>query len=314
MKSRTMPSGASRATGPSRDCRRCQLRVVKRMREVRARARSNSHWSRPHPLAKSQIGELERLRSQDAEAFVEVRQIQGTRASPLSTRDSATTHTLSLSRSLARVVPEKQQAVQSLHPKRVEQLQKELPPAELRQILQLQIVYDYQARAEEVASEIQDLIERKVDLDCDRVGFWFDLLSRDQIEILWKASNADTRRVILDSLMEETRDELRLDMADPVTPAQSKALLSSLHSKRLGLSALSARWKNRFGVNISSDPNDFTLMQGGKRGSRILPNARFSEYDVRRIKAVGPSLEDVVLQQWDLPAKSASGSAKVRTG
>ncbi|QDZ20839.1 ATP-dependent zinc metalloprotease FtsH [Chloropicon primus] len=241
-------------------------------REVSARARGAGHWARPSPLTKSQINELQRLKTRDAEALVE--------------------------------------ALQNLHPNRIEQLQKALPPWEMRQFVELQLVHRFRGEAEEVASEIQNLVERGASVDSDRFGFWLDMLSDDQLQVLWRSSSGKTREVILDSSLEEAKSRLAFDLGDPSERVDSSKLLARLRERRMGLSQLQSRWQRRYNPALSSDPKDFTLMVGGKRGGKVLPNARFSDYDVRRIKAVGPTLNDVVLQQWDLPAKSASGSAK----
>ena len=177
----------------------------------------------------------------------------------------------------------------------------------MREIVELQLLQGYQAKAERVASDLQGLVARDVRIDCDKLGFWLDLLSDDQLRVLWKNSDEKTRKVVLDSLLDETKDALELEALSDYNSSAS----SSSEGKGLTLSELHGRWKERYStMSVASDPKDYTLMQGGRRGRKVLPNARFNEYDVRRIKAVGPMFNDVVLQQWDLPAKSASGKAK----
>ena len=80
------------------------------------------------------------------------------------------------------------EALENLHPSRAEQLQRSLEPSEMRQFVQLQVVHRYQSQAEEVASEVGGMVDRKVSIDADRLGFWFDLLSDGQLEALWRAS------------------------------------------------------------------------------------------------------------------------------
>ena len=272
MRAHRAGSTSRRAAQPG-GCGPC-CRPGRDRRGVTARARrSPGFWARPSPLSRGQVDELRRLAGQDAEALVE--------------------------------------ALENLHPSRAEQLQRSLEPSEMRQFVQLQVLHRYQSQAEEVASEVGGMVDRKVSIDADRLGFWFDLLSDGQLEALWRASDGKTRRVIQGSLLDGTGERLSLDLSDPTEPAASSAdLLAQLRGRRLDLGDLQSRWSRRYSPSLSSDPKDFTLMQGGRKGSRVVPNARFSDHDVRRIKAVGPSLGDVVLQQWDLPAKSATGSAK----
>ena len=198
---------------------------------------------------------------------------------------------------------------------RVAQLRGELLPEELRHILTLQTLQRHQLKAEKVASELRDVVKASdTKVDSDRLGFWLDLLSDNQLETLWRASDGETRTVILDSLLEETKEELMLDPAEPTQQQQdASALLSEIHAGRLTLSQLQSRWKKRYNpVALSTEPKNFTLQFGGKRAKwfgkpEVVPNARFNPYDVRRIKATGPLLNDLIIQQWDLPSRSATG-------
>jgi ATP-dependent metalloprotease FtsH len=206
---------------------------------------------------------------------------------------------------------------------RVAQLRGELLPEELRHILTLQTLQRHQLKAEKVASELRDVVKGSdnTKVDSDRLGFWLDLLSDNQLETLWKASDGETRAVILDSLLEETKEELMLDPAEPMAEVQdASALLSKIHAGRLTLSQLQSRWKKRYNpVALSTEPKNFTLQFGGKKSKlfgkpEVVPNARFNPYDVRRIKATGPLLNDLIIQQWDLPSRSATGGAKKMDG
>ena len=204
---------------------------------------------------------------------------------------------------------------------RVAQLRGELLPEELRHILTLQTLQRHQLKAEKVASELRDVVKGdEAKIDSDRLGFWLDLLSDKQLDTLWKASDEQTRTVILDSLLEETKEDLMLDPTEPIQQngkMDSSALLSKIHSDRLTLSELQSRWKKRYNpVALSTEPKNFTLQFGGKKTKwfgkpEVVPNARFNPYDVRRIKATGPLLNDLIIQQWDLPSRSATGTRKV---
>ena len=236
----------------------------------------SSRWSSSKPLTPRQLEDLQQLRRRDLDGYLD--------------------------------------ALAVLHPNRAAQLQAELMPAEVSDAVLAQVARRESRHAETVVAHLNDVVAAKTRVDPDRLGFWLDMLSPAQIDAAWRAADGPARKAIAAAASDEIREAVELDASLPQEPTSPDALAATLRARSPPASELLATWKARYASIPSVEPRDYAALHGGMRRGRVQPNARFTSQEVRRIKATGPTLDDVILQEWDLPSVAASLTAPKKGG